>query len=557
MNPPKRLRRYAKAYDGSVRRAADKLGLSVRQSLKLRKECVAVGLIEEILRGQGNRPRHGGKPAAPVVEGQVHAKRARQFAQPAVGQPPARYLFTCAQNDTKLHAGFWRNLLAFAEHVSAEIHVARFTYVKRGLGASGDKAVITKKAPGEGGFGWAPELVPYFSDERAEVAPGLVWCGEMNILPTASRPISGLESYTGRSSTILPHVKIAMESVPTTRDAATKFVYTTGAVTQRNYIQRKAGLKAEFHHCYAALLVEVDEFGSWWCRQINADSDGDFQDLTSKVIEGEVIEGCPVEAITWGDIHVAEADASVHDLAFRPGGMLDELMPRHQFVHDVLHFRGRSHHEIKNPHKMFLRHIQGHDNVRKEIEQVGTWLIQVSRSWCDTHVVPSNHHDHLDRWLMEQDGRRDPINAEFWLMMSAAIYDQIRDRGDTPTLQLALEQLGYHDLTGGFDINFIRRDDSFVVCEDMHGGIECALHGDVGPNGARGSAQNLAKMGRRANIGHSHSARIVDGVYQSGTCGELSPDWTSGPSSWSHSHTVTYPNGKRAIVTMWKNKWRA
>jgi hypothetical protein len=64
-------------------------------------------------------------------------------------------------------------------------------------------------------------------------------------------------------------------------------------------------------------------------------------------------------------------------------------------------------------------------------------------------------------------------------------------------------------------------------------------------------------MGRKANIGHRHAPCIVDGVYQAGTHGELSPDWVRGPGSWSHSDIVTYENGKRAIITMTNGKWRA
>jgi hypothetical protein len=41
-----------------------------------------------------------------------------------------RYLLTCAQSSTRVHAGFWRNLTAFAAHVDAEIKVSRFTYNK-------------------------------------------------------------------------------------------------------------------------------------------------------------------------------------------------------------------------------------------------------------------------------------------------------------------------------------------------------------------------------------------------------------------------------------------
>src|ERR1700676_3224989 len=39
-----------------------------------------------------------------------------------------RWLLTTCQNDTPVHAGFWKNLTAYAEHLGAEILVGPFTY---------------------------------------------------------------------------------------------------------------------------------------------------------------------------------------------------------------------------------------------------------------------------------------------------------------------------------------------------------------------------------------------------------------------------------------------
>jgi len=59
------------------------------------------------------------------------------------------------------------------------------------------------------------------------------------------------------------------------------------------------------------------------------------------------------------------------------------------------------------------------------------------------------------------------------------------------------------------------------------------------------------------NTGHTHSTGIIDGVYTAGVHGKLDMDYNKGPSSWSHSHVITYPNGKRAIITIKDGKWRA
>jgi hypothetical protein len=543
--------RYCELHEkyGSIKAVARKCGEDYGVMRRLWLVCIDKGWLKK--EGVGRKRNDTLKKTKPA--GRVKAITTRSFERPTKGKV-SRYILTCAQNNTKMHMPFWNNLLALAGHYKAGIHVARFLYIKSGLGATGDKATAISKELDD--VVWDAAVVPYLSDERAEIAPGLVWCGEMNILPTAVRPLSGLEVYTGRRSGIFPHVKIAMDSIASARGEPTKFNYTTGTVTQRNYIQRKAGLKAEFHHGYGALLVEVDSDGDWFVRQLNADSTGTIHDLDVCVRAGKVTTGNRVEAITWGDIHVAEMDETIRELCFGEknlGCMLDELRPKHQFLHDVLHFRGRSHHEIKDPHMMYRRFVKQQDAIAQEVRLTGDFISDTLRPWVKTVIVDSNHHHHLGRWLKEQDGRLDPLNAPFWFDMQQRVYAKIALGVQPNYLVEALKQVGVYPPTA----KFLQEDESYVICSDEHGGIECGQHGDLGPNGSRGSALNFAKMGRRANIGHSHSARIADGVYQSGTCGELAPDWTHGPGSWSHSHIVVYPNGKRTIVTCWNGKWRA
>ena len=83
------------------------------------------------------------------------------------------------------------------------------------------------------------------------------------------------------------------------------------------------------------------------------------------------------------------------------------------------------------------------------------------------------------------------------------------------------------------------------------------ITGYLGPNGAQGGANAYAKMGRKANVGHTHQAGIRDGIYTGGTLSYLDLGYNRGPSSWSHSNIITYVNGKRTIITMWNGKWRA
>lgn len=527
-------------YGGNVRRTARELEITPKAVRYHRNHLQADGIIN----------------IKPLAGGRVEDTSARKIEPPPAGK--RRLILTCAQNNTRVNEKVWASLLQLSDHYGADLWVATFAYNK---GAYGQHAVKRETySPNDEDLWYADEVRPHIMDERVEIAPGLVWCGEMNIQPTAASPLSGLDNYTRRKSGIFPHVKVALQSVPSLANESAKMNYTTGTVTLRNYIQKKAGQKAEFHHVYGALLVEVNSDGHWWCRQLIADRDGCIQDLDVRVDGDRLKTGCRVEAITWGDFHSAHLDPTVRQLGW--GGvdgpsmgpmlhpnMLDTLRPKEQHVHDLLDFYARNHHDRKDPHRMFRRHIEGKDRVEAEVEEAARVLSELERPWCQTVVVDSNHDQAMSRWLRETDYREDPLNAVFFLRAQLAQYEAIAAGDDRfHLLEWAARRYGAPER-----VRFLREDESHVICGD----IECGMHGHLGPNGGKGSPRSLARMGRRANTGHTHSAAIFEGLYVAGTSSKLRLGYTAGPGSWSHSHVVTYPNGKRAIVTMYGGKWRA
>ena len=548
MTPKKFVQLYKKY--GSVKGVSRSTDFTYYKVQKIYRAAVDEGLMDP--QPVGRKSREQEKTPEPVVDGRVRTITTTRLRSPSRGVK--RYLFTSAQNNTHLHEQFWSNLLALREHYNADLRIGRFTYKKDAYGSKSVKPGKEATALDRAGLWYDPRLDPYICDDRIEIANGLVWCGEYNRLPTTVHPLSGFETYTGRKSGIFPHVKLAMDSIVSMRDEPTKFNYTTGAVTVRNYIAKAAGIRAEFHHCYGALLAEVDREGHWFCRQVTADSDGVIYDMDVKVDRGKITTGNRVEAILWGDVHVAQIDPMVEHLAWGPGGMLDTLRPREQHMGDVLDFLSRTHHDIKDPHRMFEKYVLGVEDVRQEIVGVGEFLKQASRKWCKTVVIDSNHHQQLARWLREQDGRKDFVNVEFWLAVHKRVYQRIREGQKYNPFVEALREVGYRP---GRNVKFLDQDEIYIICHDANGGIECSIHGHLGSNGSRGSTRSYVKMGRKVNKAHDHQAAIVEQVFGAGTCGILNPDYAKGPGGWSQSHVVTYPNAKRAIFTMYNGKWRA
>lgn len=489
-----------------------------------------------------------GKGKKPIASGSITGVEAEKAKLPAAGKIK-RYILTSAQNNTYVHNEVWKNLLALAKHYDAEILVGTYSYNQNAFGELSVKR--GKKAEYEHDLWYDPKLADHFCDHRKQLAKGLVWCGEYNALPTAVNPLAGLESYSGRQSAIFPHAKLAMRSIATMQDAGTKLNFTTGTVTQKNYIQKRAGTIAEFHHVYGALLVEVNHAGNWWVRQLNADTEaGTIQDLDVLVKDGVVTTGNRVEAITWGDLHATFADDKVVEASLE---MLDALRPKYQFLHDVLEGSSINHHVKDNPHFKFWNWLRGLHRVDEEFRRTAAVIDRYARPFAKTVVVDSNHDDPwIQRWLREYDYRKDPPNAELFLKAQDYLYAQIRAGKmprDVNMTEWGLKQLGLKS-----DPRFLIADESFLICGDK---IECGMHGHLGPGGRFGSPENLSKMGRRSNTAHTHHAGIYDGLYVAGTSTKFRWDYNRGPSNWTHSHIVTYPNGKRAIITIYADKWRA
>ncbi len=453
-----------------------------------------------------------------------------------------RFIITAAQNATPVHTVFWRCLLTARNALGAELLVVPVRYKnptsRWTLSQANDES-------------WAPEVTPFLWNQRRTMNKNLILLGDVKMQPTAVEPLTGFESITGSESAILAHTKLQMKSIATPANKMAKIITTTGACTVPNYTDSKAGKLGEFHHALAAVIVEI-EGGIFHLRHINFDTrSGSFVDL-DKLYTPDGTETAPQPAaLVIGDTHVDFVDPHVEQAT---GEMIRTLRPKVLVWHDLLDGFSVNPHHIGNPFAGIAKQKGNRLDVRSEVRRALKYIEDHTPGETVSVVIASNHDAFLRRWINDNDWRKlDPINRAYYLelalKMAHATMLGVSGTETPDPFRLAFED----EFAGTTHTRFraLGPDESYVLA-----GIELSLHGDRGPNGTRGSAQNLRRIGVRTVIGHSHTPQINEGCYQVGTSTRLRLEYNTGPSSWLNAHCVVHANGKRQLIIIIGKKWR-
>ncbi len=477
-----------------------------------------------------------------------------------------KFIFSGAQNDTEVHKGFWFNLKAYAKKIGAEIAIGPGTYETQWWSENNPTARA-----------YDPALKDHLCFGQLEIGETFMFCGQMNIVPTASSPISDLISNSRGRWAVFPHAKRQLRSVPSTDpDVQAVQVMSTGVVTRPKVIPRKAGIKSLFHHVLGAVIVEFDQDGDVFCRHISADKNGDFYDLDVQVKDGKVVRGKHrVKALTTPDSHEAKMGpqnartiwgwdpiTGEHCRNVLPGwkntkSMVEVLNPEVMTYHDFFDNEDRNHHHAKDPMHNYEQAFRGRGVVVNEVDRGLNFLIQTRHPGTESVVIEANHDIALNRYVIEGRFRMDGINARLGNQLEADLLDRhevianCRDTfTKTPNWSL-LETVGRRMKGKALDgIKWAYDGKSYKI-----DGIEHGHHGFRGSNGAKGSVIGFARLGVKMTIGDKHSPQIEDGVYVAGVL-ELNHGYNKGPSGWAVALVVQQPDGKRQIVTLQKGKWR-
>jgi hypothetical protein len=468
----------------------------------------------------------------------VRARRLK-FHRPLEGK---KFIITSAQNATLVEDAVWDCLVAASKAMNATLVVIPLRY------KNPTSLWSTKQQDEEW---WDPKVVPYLFTERKKLGDNLVLCADVKVQPTAGKPLGGFEGLTGKESCIIGHPKMQFKTVAAPTGRFPKILTTTGCCTKKNYTDSKAGKKGAFHHYFGGIIVELVG-KKFHLRQANVDPlAGYFIDLDKMYTRKGVQKAPRALAVVFGDWHARFTDRKVDRATFGPRGIVETINPIDQVWHDTNDNYAANHHHKDDPFISIAKMRSGYGNVEGELRYTYESVRKRTTKGRRSVLVMSNHDDFLRRWIAATDWRKAPNNAEFYLKTALAMAEGTRmGKGGSETPEPFA--MWIDRLKGGAkDIVCQPADKTLTI-----GGIECALHGDKGPDGSRGTLDNLSRLGCRVISGHRHSPGIEEGHYQVGTSTPLKLEYTHGPSSWLNTHCVVYANGKRALITIIDGEWR-
>jgi hypothetical protein len=439
-----------------------------------------------------------------------------------------RFIITFAQNATKIHEKFFNNIKAYANFIDADIHIIAGRY-------RNPTSVWSKN--NETDEWWDSNLLPYLDANRHNIHKYVSILSDVKIQPTAVNPMNGMQGLSGINSCVFGSPKLQMEMIPVLEGNKPKMMLTTGAVTLKNYTDSKAGKKGEFHHTFGFVVVEIKDNETFFIRQVTTDDkSGSFTDLVYRVENSEVNKINTIEGIVLGDLHCGHHDESV---LTQTDKFLYHIKPKHVVLHDVFDGDSINHHTMKDPFIQYGKEFNGTNDLSVELDNMMTILGRY-KDFENVIIVRSNHDDFLDRWLKNEDWKKQPTfkNAPLYMGLSSKLLEQHakynnKVKGIIPEL---INDKFPNYITLG-------RNSSYKIK-----GYECGLHGDIASNGSRGSVENFRKLNTKMIVGHMHSPSRKDGVLCVGTSTNLRVGYNVGPSSWLQSHVIIHTDGRAQHV---------
>jgi hypothetical protein len=419
-------------------------------------------------------------------------------------------IITSQISDTNIHRGLWANILSLAGRLEARVGVVA-NYRE-------NANALLKEDSDEVNWVGHPETEPYLLIDEKYEDDYLTVRADINVVPKAASPLNQVvEFLTKGKHLIIGHPQVAVESLPRPIDAPRTTAYTTGTITCKDtpdlYRRSVSEQKAKFHHSLGFLVTYGPHV---W--PIYAERDGSFNFFNLRIADGEITKENVPWAV-WGDIHYPNQDKEMVKQATEFCGRLGV---KSIVLHDVADFQAGSHHQ-----KPVTERSRCPYTVTEEFGIVCQHILALSDRF-GLHIIDSNHHDHIEKWLDRPHKEVDPRDLEFYFAQNLN-----RITKGKKVLELATEGVAkYYSEHSPLVINGITQ-----------------YHGHNGICGAKGSAQSIYKGTTRAIVGHTHSEQIHKGVMNPGCMAQLPQSYQSGLTKSTQGLALIHESGKRQLVT--------
>lgn len=442
---------------------------------------------------------------------------------------------TSAQNKTGVYIEALDNILAYAKEwtdkgIKTQVVVAPTKYRNP---TSVTELMFSKKDSVQ--EWWRDEVRDYLYYGKVHFGDVII-SAESRVVPTAKNPLTGFEPMAKDHHLVLPHSKIHWKTLPRFKNNPLRTMCTTGFITHKNYSESKAGDLGSIHHSYGFVVLEKKKDGTCHIpRNVKITSDGSFIDLIYEVKKGKVSVIKDSEGFVWGDIHARVVDPLILEKTIL---LCNFLNPIKQVLHDVFDGSTINPHEAKDMFIQRQKIIKGEHLVDVEVQEAFDTVRYIKDSvGAETFISISNHDVFLDRWLNDENWKKDLHNSPTYLK-----YAYIQQTVDLTKHGGLFGYLVNEEF--GEDVTYVNYGESLEIA-----GYETGSHGDFGANGARGNFKTFARLNTKMIHGHSHSPVIHDGVTVVGVSSLLDQYYTRrGMSSWAHAHSAIHKNGKNQLL---------
>lgn len=362
---------------------------------------------------------------------------------------------------------------------------------------------------------------------------------ELELNSQQINPLTGTSRLSKHmKSLVIGHSKQFLKVLPTGNATIPKIHCTTGALTIPNYKNNRIGRIATADHILGGLILQVskDRFHTF---QVQCDKDGSFCFLNKRYHRDGTVTSERLEAMVIADYHCGFTDPAAERATIE---MCRVLQPKRILFHDFLDCASISHH---NEHNIAarLRLPSKIDTLSKEIAEAHRVLLmwhKIKPKDCELIMVPSNHPEHLLRYLNEARYVRDLPNYKIAVELAYQYHVN-----EVNPIQYAIDP--EKKLA-----TWLERNNDLRV-----EGCGVGNHGDKGTGGSRGSAKASENVFGNSIAGHVHSPEFCHKHVRVGTLSSLQMGYNEGgPNNWLHGNASVYPGGQKSLLIIIKGKWR-